>query len=212
MTMDCQSLSRRFGRLLRCKEVEPDVGQAYPDDAELAARWQRGDAQAFAELVRRWQQPIARFLTHFLGRADNVRDLCQEVFLRAFIAGPRYRECGKFSAWLYRIALNAARDSSRRSQLATVSIEEHEPASAVPAPDEQNEQREVSRIVSAALADLPQPLRLVLVLRHYEDMSFEDIARLTATPASTLKSRFATALNHLRIRLRHLDPAEEHQP
>jgi RNA polymerase sigma-70 factor (ECF subfamily) len=184
----------------------------YPDDAELAARWQLGDAQAFAELVRRWQQPIARFLTHLLGRPEIVSDLCQDVFLRAFIAGPRYRESGSFSAWLYRIALNAARDAGRRRRFKTNSLEIDALASAVPSPADVNEQREVSQIVSAALAELPEPQRLVLVLRHYENMSFEDIGRLTATPASTLKSRFAAALNHLRVRLRHLDPAEEHRP
>jgi RNA polymerase sigma-70 factor (ECF subfamily) len=188
------------------------VGLNYPDDAELAARWQLGDAQAFAELTRRWQQPIARFLTHLLGRPELVSDLCQDVFLRAFVAGPRYRESGSFSAWLYRIALNAARDLGRRRRFKTISIDTEEPVSSVPSPVDVNEQRELSEIVSTALAELPESQRLVLVLRHYENMSFEDIARLTATPASTLKSRFAAALNHLRVRLRHLDPAEEHQP
>ena len=188
------------------------MGLKHPDDAELAARWQLGDAEAFAELVRRWQQPIARFLTHLLGKPELVHDLCQDVFLRAFVAGPRYRESGSFSAWLYRIALNAARDIGRRRRFRTVSIGTEEPASADPSPADLNEQREVSQIVSNALEELPAPQRLVLVLRHYENMSFEDIGRLTATPASTLKSRFTAALNHLRVRLRHLDPAEEHRP
>jgi RNA polymerase sigma-70 factor (ECF subfamily) len=194
------------------KSVEPGVGVMYPDDAELAGRWQRGDVQAFAELVRRWQQPIARFLTHLLGRPDPIADLCQDVFLRAFMAGPRYRECGTFSAWLYRIALNVARDVGRRRRSESLSSENGEPASSLPSPEAVSEQRELAQLVTAALAELPEPQRLVLVLRHYERMSFEDIARLTATPASTLKSRFAAALNHLRVRLRHLDPAEEHQP
>jgi RNA polymerase sigma-70 factor (ECF subfamily) len=187
------------------------VGLQYPDDAELAARWQRGDVQAFAELVRRWQQPIARFLTHFLGRPDVVSDLCQDVFLRAFVAGPRYRECGAFSAWLYRIALNAARDASRRRS-EILPLANYEPASTTLSPDAASERHELSQLVAEAMAELPQSQRLVLVLRHYESMSFEDIARLTSTPASTLKSRFAAALNHLRVRLRHLDPAEEHRP
>jgi RNA polymerase sigma-70 factor (ECF subfamily) len=187
------------------------VGLNYPDDAELAARWQLGDTQAFAELVRRRQQPIARFLTHLLGRPELVSDLCQEVFLRAFVAGPRYHECGTFSAWLYRIALNVARDAGRRRRLRIVPLESIEPASTEISPQSCGEQQEVVESVAAAVAELPEHQRLVLVLRHYEGMSFEEIARLTATPASTLKSRFAAALNHLRVRLRHLDPAEEHQ-
>jgi RNA polymerase sigma-70 factor (ECF subfamily) len=183
-----------------------------PDDVELVARWQRGDVQAFAELVRRWQQPIARFLTHLLGRIDLVGDLCQEVFLRALIARPRYRAVGTFSAWLYRIALNIARDVGRRRRYKVYSLENGQPASQMPSPEAVSAQRELAQLVTAALAELPERQRLVLVLRHYEGMSFEDIARLTATPASTLKSRFAAALNHLRIRLRHLDPTKEHRP
>jgi RNA polymerase sigma-70 factor (ECF subfamily) len=188
------------------------VGLNYPDDAELAARWQRGDTGAFAELVRRRQQPIARFLTHFVGTPELVSDLCQEVFLRAFTAGPRYRECGAFSAWLYRIALNVARDAGRRRRMRIVPLETAEPVAGEISPESAGEQQEVVESVAAAIAELPEPQRLVLVLRHYEGMSFEDIARLTAIPASTLKSRFSAALNQLRVRLRHLDPAQEHQP
>jgi RNA polymerase sigma-70 factor (ECF subfamily) len=188
------------------------VGCSGQDDADLVARWQRGDAQAFADLVGRWQQPIARFLTHALGRSDLVGDACQEVFLRALLAGPRYRESGSFSAWLYRIALNVARDAIRRQRRARLSLVNGEPASPAASPESATAQHELTQHVSAALAELPEPQRLVLVLRHYEGMSFEDIARLTATPASTLKSRFAAALNFLRFRLRHLDPTEEHQP
>src|SRR5262245_7934013 len=197
--------ARRFARLLRCKEGEPGVGFMDPSDAELVARWQRGDVQAFAHLVRRWQQPMARFLTHLVGRPDLVGDLCQEVFLGALRAGPGYRECGSFSAWLYRIALNVARDASRRGRHSAISLANGEPVSVAPPPDAICERREIGERVAWAVAALPEPLRLVLLLRHYEEMSFEDIARLTATPASTLKSRFAAALSQLRVRLRNLD-------
>ena len=181
------------------------MGFSDHDDAGLVARWQRGDAQAFAELVLRWQQPIARFLTHLLGRSHLVADLCQEVFLRAFEAGPRYRERGILSTWLYRIALNVARDCGRRQRHAPAALTAGEPASAAPQPDAICERREADRLVAAAVAELPEPLRLVLVLRHYEELSFEEIARSTGTPASTLKSRFTVALNQLRLRLRNLD-------
>ena len=66
------------------------------DDADLMRRWQRGDGRAFEALVGRWQQPVARFVHRITGRADLVPDLCQEVFLRLFQAGPRYRESGGF--------------------------------------------------------------------------------------------------------------------
>src|SRR5262249_61598853 len=104
------------------------------------------------------------------------------------------------------------RHPARRRRHETLSLENGEPASPGPSPEAASEQNELSQLVAEALTELPEPQRLVLVLRHYENMGFEDIARLTGTPASTLKSRFVAALNYLRTRLRHLDPAEERRP
>ncbi|SRR6266849_2353624 len=171
-------------------------------DAELMRRWQRGDAAAFEELVRRWQAPIARFLARQVGRTELVADLCQEVFLRVFRAGSRYRATGAFSTWLYQIALNVARDAGRRRRQ-PAPLDNHEPAE--PGQSEAySEQRELAEAVATALAELPAAQREVLVLRHYEGMNFEEIARVLGTPASTLKSRFAAALERLRVRLNHL--------
>src|SRR5438445_651450 len=135
-------------------------------DVELIQRWQRGDSVAFEELVRRWQQPIARFLARQLGRMELVPDLCQEVFLRVYRAGPRYREAGAFSTWLYRIALNVARDAGRRRR-ETESLADREPESAGPSAQTRCEQQEVAEVIARAVARLPLPLREVLVLRHY---------------------------------------------
>jgi RNA polymerase sigma-70 factor, ECF subfamily len=168
------------------------------DDTELIGRWRSGDSVAFEELVRRWQAPISRFLARQVGRTELAADLCQEVFLRVFRAGPRYRESGAFSTWLYRIAVNLARDAVRRRR--DVRPLPDDLAQAAPALSP-CEQRERIAAVSAALADLPANLREVLVLRHYEGMNFEQIARILDTPASTLKSRFAAALDRLRTRL-----------
>jgi len=173
-------------------------------DAELMQRWRRGERAAFEALVRRWQQPMAHFLFRLVGQEALVQDLCQEVFLRLFHAGPRYQESGTFSTWLYRIALNVARDAARRRRREPLSLVDAE----VPDPSVSAEarcfQEELTGAVARAVADLPEPLRVALVLRHYEGMSFENIARLTGTPASTIKSRFTVALRHLRARLQEL--------
>jgi RNA polymerase sigma-70 factor (ECF subfamily) len=173
-----------------------------PHDGELVARWQCGDPSAFEELVRRWQQPMARFLFRLTGDATQTADLCQEVFLRVLTARDRYHENGRFSAWLYRIALNIARDAARRRRIPaaelTEAIDQREPVEDV------CRKRELASLVARAVAELPEPQRVVLVLRHDEGLSFEDIARMTGTPASTLKSRFAAALDRLRVRLREL--------
>jgi RNA polymerase sigma-70 factor (ECF subfamily) len=179
------------------------------DDADLMRRWQRGDGRAFEELVGRWQQPVARFVHRLTGRGDLVHDLCQEVFLRVFQAGPRYRESGGFRTWLYRIALNVSRDAQRRTLRSPGPLGEIDPPDRSAAGDAACEQRELSGLVEQAIAELPEPLRLVLALRHDEGLSFEEIARLTDTPASTLKSRFAVALDRLRVRFRELGLAPE---
>ncbi len=180
-----------------------------PLDAELMARWQRGDEAAFEALVRRWQQPMARFLFRLTGRAGAVADLCQEVFLRLYLARSGYAEDGSFSAWLYRIALNVARDAARRARPATPL--DREPADPRAPAEWLCQRREVAGLVAEAVAELPEPLRVVLALHHDEGLGFEEIARLTGTPASTLKSRFAAALRRLRDHLerRGLGPAED---
>jgi RNA polymerase sigma-70 factor (ECF subfamily) len=171
-----------------------------PHDAELMARWQDGDAAAFEALVRRWQQPLARFLHRLAGRAGSVHDLCQEVFLRLYHAPGSYRERGHFAAWLYRVALNVARDAGRR-RLSLPLERRSEPADPSAPAEAVCQQRELADLVSRAVAELPEPLRLVLALHHDEGLNFEEISRLTGTPASTLKSRFAAALRRLRQRL-----------
>jgi RNA polymerase sigma-70 factor (ECF subfamily) len=168
-------------------------------DADLMRRWRRGDAAAFAAIVDRWQQPVARFLLRVVGRPDRVPDLCQEVFLRVLRAP--YRETGQFSTWLFQIAINVARDAARRGRHAPGPLPDVERDGPT---DETCERRELARAVACAVAELPPQQREVLALRHDEGMSFEEMARVLGTPASTLKSRFATALHRLRARLAEL--------
>lgn len=172
--------------------------------------WRNGSPAAFEMLVRRWQQPVARFLFHLVGREEQVADLCQEVFLRVYEHRWRYRETGTFAAWLYRIALNVARDALRRRRHEPRGLDDVEPAAADPSPAAACEQAERGRLIAQTIADLPEPLRVVLVLRHYEEMNFEQIARMLREPASTIKSRFSAALRRLRERLRPLcdEPTE----
>ena len=172
------------------------------EDADLIRRWQQGDVDAFGAIVRRWQRPVARFLARLLGPDASVADLTQEVFLRAHRAAGRYREGGTFSTWLYRIALNLARDAARRAKRAPAPLPAEVPANGADA--DPWDRRELADAVTLALAELPDALREVLVLRHYEGVNFEQMARLLGVPASTLKSRFAVALGRMRKRLTEL--------
>jgi RNA polymerase sigma-70 factor (ECF subfamily) len=167
-----------------------------PSEAELMRRWQGGDTASFEEIVRRWQGRVGRLLARLAG-PSAAPDLCQEVFLRLYGAGARYREEGAFATWIYRIALNVARDAGRRHR-DWAALGNHEPLDDT-APYDALCRRETVELVTRALEQLPEALREVLVLRHYEGLSFEEIARLTRVPASTLKSRFAVALGRLRV-------------
>jgi RNA polymerase sigma-70 factor (ECF subfamily) len=172
------------------------------EDASRMERWRRGDSRAFTELVNHWQQPLARFFARLLGRPAPVHDLCQEVFLRVYQAAGQYREKGNFAAWLYRIALNIGRDAQRRGRHQPGTLTEAEPTDPEGAPETLCQRRELHHLVMEAVAALPETLRAVLALRHDAGLNFEEIARLTGIPASTLKSRFTAALGRLRDHLR----------
>ena len=121
--------------------------------------------------------------------------MTQEVFLRVYLKGAHYRDAGTFRTWLFQIALNLSRDAARRRVRKPVVplADSYDPAAGVE-PDDRSER---AAIVASALAELPMAQREVVVLRHYEDLSFEAMARLLGAPATTLKSRFATAMAKL---------------
>ena len=179
--------------------------------SELIERWQRGDPAAFESLVRTWEGPIGRFLFRMTRSAEIARDLTQDLFAKVYTARHTYRDRGHFSTWIYRVALNLARDESRRNRRTTEPYPEAELAGDEPPGDGWAERNETVETVAAALNELSPPLKEVLVLRHYEDFSFEEMARLLETPASTLKSRFAVAIRQMADRLaaRGLRPEEE---
>ena len=127
-------------------------------------------------------------------------------------AGARYRETGAFATWLYRIAVNAARDALRRRRHDPVPLPSPEPPDPATPAETLCQQRELALLMARAVAELPEPLRVVLALHHDEGLNFEEIARLTGTPASTLKSRFAAALHRLRDRLHPLGYGPEETP
>ena len=158
-------------------------------------RWSAGDRSAFEEIVRAWERPVGRFLVRLTRNPDLAGDLTQEVFLRVYLKGARYTHGGTFKTWLYQIALNLARDAARKHARRPHQTLLHAEPSAHDEPA--FDTRQQAEVVNAALAELPDPLREVVILRHYEDLSFEAMARLLGVPATTLKSRFAVAMKKL---------------
>lgn len=171
-------------------------------EAAMIRRWQAGDSTAFGAIVERWQQPIARFIARMLGPTGPTADLTQDVFMKAHQAIGRYRHEGTFSTWLFRIALNVVRDACRRHHRQPLPLPAEVVAGHEHAP-EPWEQRERSAVLERVLAELPESLRVVLVLR-LEGTAFEAMSRVLDIPASTLKSRYGVALRHVRDRLQEL--------
>lgn len=171
------------------------------------------DPAAFAQLVRRWERPIQSLCTRMIGDGHRAEDLTQDVFARVFARRKHYQASGKFSTWLWRIALNCCYDELRKNQRRTwlplsaddapdeagESAWEIDP---VPAPDGAAEDNERAGIVRRAVLQLPEPLRSVVVLRHYEDLKFHEIAEVLGIPEGTVKSRMAEALIRLERGLR----------
>lgn len=175
---------------------------AITDEQAMWRVQMQDDEAAFARLVRRWEGPIQRLCARMTGDAHRAEDLAQEAFTRVFARRKDYRPNGKFSTWLWRIALNLCYDELRRRQrreetsLDDVSGEAESVAPG-PAPDESLADRERGELVRRALMQLPETHRAVLVLRHYENLKFREIAVALEIPEGTVKSRMADALTQM---------------
>jgi len=168
-----------------------------------------GDVDAFGEIVRRWERRIFALAYGILGREEDARDATQETFIAAFRNLRNFRGEAKVSSWLHRIAVNQCITRQRRARVRSEnSLEAEEEAGggkfAAPAhgsPARQAEGRERTEAVRRAVAALPPELREVIVMKEFEELTFQEIADTLAVPLSTVKSRLYTALKQLRLRL-----------
>jgi len=184
-------------------------------DHELMRRCRQGDSAAFDMLVRRWEAPVNRILVRLAGShvepggsnlvsaRTDVDDLSQEVFVRVLSARHRYRNTYAFSTWLYRIVLNVTRDAARRRQARGKLLNNHRPVTAAETPPEAASRQEVDQQIAEAVSALPGDLREPLVLRHFGELPFAEVARVTGVPLGTVKSRVRTALLKLRAELKN---------
>ncbi len=159
----------------------------------------------FARLMKRWEEPIRRLCTRMLGDAHRGEDLKQDTFLRLFEKRKAYEPSGKFSTFLWRIALNLCYDEIRRLQRRREFLREpddqqpeiEEAPSEGAGPDTRTAQLEEGELVRDALLRLPEIYRTVLVLRHYENLKLTKIAEILEIPEGTVNSRMAEALSRL---------------
>ena len=182
-------------------------------DAELVARVQAGDKQAFDLLVLKYQRKIMRLLSRMIRDQAEVEDVAQEAFIKAYRALPQFRGDSAFYTWLYRIAINTARNwlSSNSRRPSTPSSYENEDGETFDemdnltdntTPESELASRQISQTVNKAIEDLPEDLRTAIVLREIEGMSYEDIAQSMNCPIGTVRSRIFRAREAIATKLR----------
>jgi RNA polymerase sigma-70 factor, ECF subfamily len=175
-----------------------------PSDEELVEAFQHGDSSAFDVLVDRWDRKIQGAIYRILGPGEDVRDLSQEAFLKAYRGLRTFKKEARFSSWLYQIALNLCRDRMRRRRGRThVSLDELDEGTALTSASavQDLENRDLSRRVARAMEDLPEEQREVIVLKEYQGLTFLEIADALDVPVSTVKTRLYRGLGLLRQRL-----------
>jgi RNA polymerase sigma-70 factor (ECF subfamily) len=177
------------------------------------------DERAFSQLVKRWEVPIRQLCARMTGDRHHGDDLAQEAFARVFAKRKEYQPSGRFSTWLWRIALNLCYDELRGRRRRRESSLDDEGGEAIgtleslvaaePAPDVSMVEQERGESVRLALMRLPETYRTVLVMRHYENLKFREIADVLEIPEGTVKSRMAEALSQMSRLLKPIIAADE---
>ena len=168
-----------------------------PTDAELVRRVLGGDTPAYALLVNRYRERYVRYAAHMLGSREDGEEVVQDTFVRAYRALGRYEEREQFRSWLFRILVNRCRTAAGRSQRRERTFVSHERTlltAAAPDGGDAGWREEIAR----ALAQLPAEQREAFLLKHVEDMSYEEIAAVTGAGVSALKMRVNRACHRLR--------------
>ncbi|MFO7748168.1 MAG: RNA polymerase sigma factor RpoE [Orrella sp.] len=188
-------------------------------DAKLVARVQQGDKAAFDLLVLKYQRKILRLLSRMLRDQSDIEDVMQEAFIKAYRALPQFRGESAFYTWLYRIAINTARNwmssqGRRPSSPNGNQTEEGETFDEIDnltdnnTPESMLASREIAESVNMTIQELPQELRTAIVLREIDGLSYEEIAEAMSCPIGTVRSRIFRAREAIAAKLR---PILDHQ-
>lgn len=161
-----------------------------------------GDGGCFGELVNRWERKIYGFIYRYVGDREEARDLTQETFAKAYKNLGRLSDPGKFSSWLYKIALNECRMRFRRRRWDTVplldSVEAPLAKADQPTPEQALASTEMAQLLREALSKLPEEQKTVILMKEYQGLKFREIAQVLDLPLSTAKSRMYLGLKTLR--------------
>lgn len=182
---------------------EARMTSAKQTDARLVERAQRGDKRAFDLLVLRYQHRIQGLVSRYVRDQDEIQDVVQEAFLKAYRALPRFRGDSQFYTWIYRIAINTAKNylvaRSRRPPAGDVDAQEAEyygggeALTDVASPERELAGEQLKQAVFGALEALPDELRTAVTLREFDGLSYEEIAEIMECPVGTVRSRIFRA-------------------
>ncbi|HEX8288225.1 MAG TPA: RNA polymerase sigma factor [Pyrinomonadaceae bacterium] len=178
-------------------------------DEQLVGLAISNNAEAFGEIVKRWERKIFALCFGMLGSEADARDATQESFIAAYRNLANFRGEAKVSSWLHRIAVNQCLTVKRRAKTRSEDfLSEDESAEdttfVAPAhlsPLRKTEQNERLTLIRQAIGSLPADLRQVIVMKEFEEMTFQQISEILNLPLSTVKSRLYTALKQLRSKL-----------
>lgn len=178
------------------------------DETIWLARARAGDQEAFSRLIEMYQTPIFNLAYRMLGDPGEAEDAAQEAFLRAYTRLSTYDSRRSFKTWLFSIASHHCIDRLRKRRLTWISIDEPLPPNLAPAlaektpgPEEQTAQGEQAALIQRHLARLSPEDRAVIVMRYWDDFSYEEIAEATGGTVSAVKSRLHRARLALAERL-----------
>lgn len=178
-----------------------------PSDRDLMGRLAAGDREALAPLMERHHRRLYRIALAYLRHPDDALDVVQETFVKAYVHAAHWDRGSDVAPWLTRIAVNQAIDSYRRGRRRRTREEPLDDASPRgivvddPSPERRVMGREIAERVGSALRTLPERQRAVFVLRHYEELSLEEIARTLDMSLGTVKSALHRAVARMRERL-----------
>lgn len=183
-------------------------------DQLLVGRVQRGDKKAFDLLVLKYQQKVANLISRYVRDPTEVLDVTQEAFIKAYRALPNFRGDSAFYTWLYRIAINTAKNHlaamNRRPPSSDVEAETAEQMDTgvrlkeYGTPEHLALEAEIAETIKAAIDDLPEDLRTAITLRELEGLSYDEIAKAMECPIGTVRSRIFRAREAIDARLRPL--------
>lgn len=180
------------------------------DDRTLVARILGGDRDRFADLVGRYEKRVVNYVYRITHRYEDAHDLTQEIFVKVFLALDRYDPKYQFSTWLFRIAQNSAIDALRKKSIAEVPLtrpgddenaKERDFADDGISPYRALKNKQLSAAIEKAVEDLPADYRELIQLRHYAELSYEEIASMKKLPLGTVKNKLFRARNLLKEEL-----------